>query len=370
VNSKKEVFVASLLAIVLAAGLGTISYGLFAETPPTAKLESVLDVYSQKGGIGINISGGTFEPFDNASVYAYLTQGGAEVNNSEVTFTITEPNGTGMVRTALTDYSGIAETLLSFLPFEGHQIGTWQIIANATVNNEGVDDMLTLQCKSENARIDVFSKRNGATSISFLPTDQILLEAQVSYSNASLAGAPVTFEVKTPNNTDFFSHPQTVLTDNLGTANVTFQIPWPSNISLGTWQIQAASEIYEQPLNATTSFECTLLQPAIDVYTQKGGYGANLPGGTFALNETIFLYVEIRDELNHMLPNQTVALEVKQYEGSFDNVRVLTTNASGIATTTNPIPPDPAYAGIYVVYVTYKYNDEVLLDTLTFTQQP
>ena len=366
-NSKKEVFAASLLAIALAAGLGTISYGLFAEAPPAMKPQSTLDVYTLKGGIGINVSGGTFEPYDNASVYAYLTQGGVEVRNSQVTFTIMEPNGTEMIRTAFTNDSGIAETVLSFLPSEGNVIGTWQMLANASVNNEAVNDMLTLQCKSENARIDVFSRRNGATGTSFLPSDQVFLEAQVSYRNASIAGAPVTFEVETPNNTDFLS--QTVPTDSLGTANVTFQIPWPSDLSIGTWQTRATTEIYEQTLNATTSFECNLLPPIIDVYTQKGGYGPNTPGGTFAFDETVLLYAEIRDELNHTVPDQLVGFEVKQYDGSLHNLNVQQTNASGIAYWTYRVPPDPAYAGTYEVYVSASYNGILLLDSLTFTQQ-
>jgi hypothetical protein len=253
VNPKKELFAASLLAIALAAGLGTISSGLFAEAPP-------------------------------------------------------------------------------------------------------------------NVRIDVFSKRNGAASTSFLPSDQVLLEAQVSHKNASIAGAPVTFEVKTPNSTDFLL--QTVPTDHLGTANITFQIPWPSGLSLGTWQTQVASEIYGQTLNATTNFECRLLPPVIDVYTQKGGYGPNMADGTFALNETISLYAEIRDQVNHTVPNQLVAFEVRQYEGSFDHLNIQTTNASGIASITHPIPPGPAYAGTYEAYVSAKYNGIILIDTLTFTQQP
>jgi hypothetical protein len=371
VNSKKEVFVASLLAIALAAGLGTISFGLFAQTPPTGK--SVLDVYTPKSEIGVNVFGGDFEPFDNVPIYAYLTQGGVQVKNSQVTFTITKPDGTEMRTTALTGDSGVAETVLSLLPSEGHLIGTWQVLANASVNNEAVQGTLTLQCTSENARIDVFSKRNGATSTSFLPTDEVFLEAHLSYRNASIAGTPVTFEVKTPNDTDFFPSPRTIPTDDLGMANVTFQIPWPSDQSLGTWQATVTSEVYEQAVNATVDFDCGLVPPLIDVYTQKGGQGQNTPSGTFALNETVFLYAEIRDSLNQSVPNHLVAFEVK-----FDNTTSVpstetfsarVTNASGIASLTTRLPPDPAYAGTWEVFATVQYNGTVLHDTLTFTSQ-
>jgi hypothetical protein len=374
VNSKKELLGASLLAIALSAGLGTISYGLFAATPPAAKL-SVLGLYTPKSGIGVNVSGGDFEPFDSVPVYAYLTQGGVQVMNSQVTFTIKKPDGTETVRTALTDNSGVAKTVLSFLPSEGHLIGTWQILANASVNNETLDSMVTLQCKSQNARIDVFSKRNGASSTSFLPNDEVFLEAQLSYKDASIAGAPVTFEVKTPNNTDFIS--QTVPTDNFGTANVTFQIPWPSDLSLGTWQVAVTSEVFEQTVNAIANFDCKLVPPVIDVYTQKGGQGPNTAGGTFVLNETVFLYAEIRGILNQTVPKDYLVAFELIYDNKTSvpwtkNYMVQGTNVSGIANVTTRIPTDPSYAGNWEVYTTAEYNGIVLIDTLTFTvrEQP
>lgn len=121
----KELLGASLLAVALAAGLGTISYGLFAEAPPAENLETVLDVYTLKGGIGTNTTGGAFEPGDSVPVYAYLTVGGVQVDNDQVTFTIKQPDGNETVQTALTTDSGATEISLSFLPSEGHPIGTW-----------------------------------------------------------------------------------------------------------------------------------------------------------------------------------------------------------------------------------------------------
>ena len=368
---KKELLAASLLAVGLAAGLGTISFGLFAEAPPAGKLETVLDVYTLKGGIGINATGGTFEPGDSTPVCAYLTTGGVPVNSSQTTFTMKRPNGTEAVRTALTNGSGVAEVSLSFLPSEGHLIGTWQIFANASVNNEAVSDSMKLQCAAENAQIDVLSEKNGAVSLSFLPSDEVFLEARLSYRNISIAGAPVTFEVRTPYDMDFLSPAQkTVSTDSLGTANVTFRIPWPSDSSLGTWRVTAASQIYEQVVNATANFDCKLVPPTIDVYTQKGGHGQNTQGGTFVLNETVFLYAEIRDSLNQTVPNQLVGFEFKYFNTTSvpwtEVTLVQGTNASGIAGVNTRIPPLLEYAGTWIVYTTTRYNDNILSDTLPF----
>jgi hypothetical protein len=368
---KKELFAASLLAVGLAVGLGTISFGLFAEAPSAGKLESVLDVYTLKGGIGINATGGTFEPGDIAPVYAYLTVGGVPLNGSQVMFTIKKPEGTENIGAVLTNGAGVAEISLSFLPSEGHLIGAWQILANASVNNDAVSDTMRLQCESENARIDVLSEKNGAVSLSFLPGDEVFLETELSYRNISIAGAPVTFEVRTPNDTDFlWPARQTVSTDSLGTANVTFQIPWPSDFSLGTWHATVTSQIYEQVVNATANFECELVRPMIDVYTQEGGHGQNTPGGTFVLNETVFLYAEIRDSLNQTVPNQLVGFEFKYFNTTSvpwtEATMVQRTNASGIAGVTTRIPPVSEYAGMWVVYATTRYNDNILSDTLPF----
>ena len=371
---KRELFAASFLAVALSAGLGTMSFGLFAGAPAVGKLDTVLDVYTQKGGLGVNVTGGAFEPGDSVPVYAYLTVGGVQVDGRQVTFTITKPNGSETVLTVLTNDAGVGEISLSFLPSEGHLIGTWQVFANASANNEAANDTMTLQCKSENARIDVLSEKNGATSISFLPNDEVFLEAQLSYRNASIAGAPVTFEVKTPNDTDFLSPPLiSTLTDSRGTANITFQIPWPSDTSLGTWHATVTGLIYEQVMNATATLDCELVAPVIDVYTQKGGQGPNAIGGTFLLNETVFVYAEVRDSLNQTVPHLLVGFEFKFFNTTsvpwtgFTMVQM--TGSSGMANATTRLPPVSEYAGSWAVYATTQYNDMILIDTLTFTAQ-
>jgi hypothetical protein len=108
----------------------------------------------------------------------------------------------------------------------------------------------------------------------------------------------------------------------------------------------------------------------IDVYTQKGGQEPNTPGGTFMLNDTVFLYAEIRDSLNQTVPNQLVGFEFKYFNATSvpwtEFTLVQGTNASGIADVTTRIPPVSEYAGTWAVYATTRYNDIILIDTLTF----
>ena len=218
---------------------------------------------------------------------------------------------------------------------------------------------------NQTARIDLFSESNGVPSISFLPNETVLLEAQLSYKNASIAGTPVTFDAITANGTEFPIPTPTVTTNSLGTANVTFTIPWPSDVSLGIWQVSAASEVYGQALNATTSIEC-YVPPTIDVFTQNGGGGPNASGGNFTLNETVVLYAEVRDELNQPVPNQIVGFEIILPNGTNPVILARTTNSSGIANVTFPLPPDPAYLGTFEVYASTQYYGIELLGTLTF----
>lgn len=229
-----------------------------------------------------------------------------------------------------------------------------------------------------NVRIDVFAMKNGATSVSFLPLDQVLLEAQVSNNNASIAGAPVTFRVELPNGTEFLV--QTVNTDSLGTANVTFQIPWPSLIlppettgELGTWKTRATVQMYGRTQNASTNFDCNTVTPTLDMYTNKGGRGPNTQGGTFLTDETVIVYVETRNELNRTASGQLVGFQDSIFGGGSNFNPIATfpyTNASGIATLPfNPTLPDTAakYICIATWSTIFNFEDVNVTDAMMFT---
>jgi hypothetical protein len=370
-RAKKEIIISSLLAISLALGLGIASLGLFGPTPPVSPSEVVLDVYTQKGGIGSNVSGGVFETLDVVSLYAYVTKGGVAVNGSVVTFTVEAPDAREIMMEATTNSSGIACSFLSFLPSEGRVVGNWDVIANATVSDKSTMDELALQAQTEEAQLVLFSRRNSAVSTIFLPNETVILEAQASYRNASMLSLPINFTVLTPSGTVNLT--KTVLADVDGVANVTFQIPWlPSPTSLGIWQALVEAVIYEEPFNVSVSFECKLLPVTIDVFTQHGGYGQNVAGGTFALSDTVLIYAQIRDQLNKTASaGWLIAFQVVGPVGS-PEYRTLYTDETGTAGFAHPIPNDPAYAGTYIVYASADYfdaydNSVKIIDTLTFT---
>lgn len=363
-KTNKELIMASILAIGLSAGLVALSNGLFSEPMPAAKL-TLLDAFSSKGGAGINNTGGAFEPLDNVSIYAYLTQGGSGLQNHTVTFYVQTPANTQTTITAMTNEFGLAEANIPLLPTEGHVIGTWHIQTDTTVDNQNLIDTLNFQCQAQKPKIDFFFETNGVSSISFLPHDLLSLEAQLSYRDTSIAGTPVFFDVKSPNGTEFVQ--QTETTNENGTANITLQVPWPSNQTLGIWQASATAEVFEQPLNATAHAECYLAPTTLDVFTQKAGQGPNIQGGNFALNESVTLYAEAHDDSNQTVPGLVIGYEIRGPNGTDIAYLVQTTNSSGIANATFRIPPDAAYIGTFEIYARTRFNDNVLLDTLTLT---
>jgi hypothetical protein len=103
------------------------------------------------------------------------------------------------------------------------------------------------------------------------------------------------------------------------------------------------------------------------VYTEKGGHGLNAPGGTFATNETVRVYIEVWNELNHTVPYQLVGFEVLIVGAGHYTTYTNTTNASGIATITNPIIPNAAAR--YTDIATASYEGIILTDVVTITLQ-
>jgi hypothetical protein len=238
---------------------------------------------------------------------------------------------------------------------------------------------------SPNVQIDVSAEKNGAPSLSFLPSDQVLIEAHVSSNNASVVGIPVDFDVESPNGTDFLV--QSARTNSLGLANVTFQIPWPADWpsilpsetlwELGMWQTNATTKIYGQTLYATTNFTCETLTPTIDIYTEEGGRGPNVPGGNFTTEETVLVYAEIRDEVNHTVPGQLVGFESLKYEAvdSFPTISSNTTDASGIATFSVRYPNNLNATTEYEDIATAGYSSPItkytiLTDSMIIIVQP
>jgi hypothetical protein len=121
---------------------------------------------------------------------------------------------------------------------------------------------------------------------------------------------------------------------------------------------------------------------SIDAYTQRGGKGSNTAGGNFFIsqNDTVYIYAEVRNASNVPQGSRLIAYEIHwPANGSQNGItygapQTAVTNASGIA----EIARIPIWAlqvqgrdprGNWLVYVTTSIDDQVVVDTLTFSVQ-
>jgi hypothetical protein len=122
---------------------------------------------------------------------------------------------------------------------------------------------------------------------------------------------------------------------------------------------------------------------SIDVYTQRGGRGSNVPGGNFSISQkdNVTIYAEVRNASNIPQEGCLVSYEIHwpatgPQNGSIYDIGTNETNASGIA----EIERIPIWApefqipgrnpqGNWLVYVTSSVDGQPLSDTLTFLVQ-
>lgn len=98
------------------------------------------DLTTQKGGIGPNVTDGTFILGEVVDLIGYLTYNGDPVENKFVSFEVRNPlNEVVLPRVAITDKNGYA--VIRFrIPALLKSIGTWTVISMASVSEQNVWD--------------------------------------------------------------------------------------------------------------------------------------------------------------------------------------------------------------------------------------
>jgi len=102
-------------------------------------LEQVLDVYTQRGGIGVNVSSDAFGPGETISFNASIIYLGAPVPGIIVQFLTYDPHGIPTARTAVSGSDGIA-TLNVTLPYNNDTAGRYLTLASANVYGNAYND--------------------------------------------------------------------------------------------------------------------------------------------------------------------------------------------------------------------------------------
>ena len=84
-----------------------------------------LDLYTQKGGVGLNMAGGDFMAGEMVHLISKVTYNNAPVQNELVAFEVLNPSDeVVLIRTAITDEEGLATTSFR-IPLTLSSNGTW-----------------------------------------------------------------------------------------------------------------------------------------------------------------------------------------------------------------------------------------------------
>jgi hypothetical protein len=115
---------------------------------------------------------------------------------------------------------------------------------------------------------------------------------------------------------------------------------------------------------------------SIDVYTQKGGQGKDKPGGNFTPLEWMNLTAQVKNASGNPLGGRLVSFEIYKPANTTTGATIAiigtaTTNPSGMATYNFRIPPSlvPNTIGSWLLYVTASVDDQIVVDTVTFSVQ-
>jgi len=151
VKLRKGVFTLVFLAfVILCTGLVPIFKVESSATSVTVSLGREIDLYSQRGGVGANQTGGVFQPQDEVVFYALVTYNEWPMQNILVSFEVDGPTNPytniTFVLTATTNENGIAEIQFRIpLPIEHKAeivFGVWKACATANVAEQTVMDTM------------------------------------------------------------------------------------------------------------------------------------------------------------------------------------------------------------------------------------
>lgn len=105
----------------------------------------VVDVYTQRGGVGPNVNGGDFAAGEQVILNAVATYNGFPVQHVAVAFQVFNPNGgTEALLSALTDENGTVRTDFR-IPHLPTSEGVWTVVSTVDISSENVSDTVSFR---------------------------------------------------------------------------------------------------------------------------------------------------------------------------------------------------------------------------------
>ena len=200
-----------------------------------------IDVFTNKGGIGQNVTSGPFGPQELIQLYANVTYNGAPVADKEVTFTVLDPTGNVIaVNTALTNATGFAYQQYR-TPWTGStgnpDFGKWTVLAYVEISQVVVNDTVSFDYNY------------------LVTTNGITLPASVE------RGSPITINVTLQSTDNSILNPTVTITiydqnqvpvDNYITTvnNITLNDSVVATVTIPTWAFVGQATVYVNVLTA------------------------------------------------------------------------------------------------------------------------
>jgi hypothetical protein len=140
----KTLLLNSALAPIAHDSVGAVYFWKSTLTDPSVN-GGCLDLYTQKGGVGLSQIGGNFRAGEVVHLISKVTYNNAPVQNKLVAFEVLNPLGEVVfMSTAITDEDGLA--IISFrIPVISSSNGTWTAISTVNLADKVVWDIVTFQ---------------------------------------------------------------------------------------------------------------------------------------------------------------------------------------------------------------------------------
>lgn len=185
-RQKKCLIIAIAVVILLSTPLASLSA---AQSVAGSKVANI-DVFTDKGGIGPNVSSGSYGPQELVQMYALVTYGNASIANQNVAFYVKNANGTLIAtRVESTNLTGIASAEYRMPPSDPNgtetSLGVWSITGTVNVTQTTLSDTTNF----------TFGYLSGITNIQMPSTIQPLENLPIDVTITSLSNLTVWSEL-------------------------------------------------------------------------------------------------------------------------------------------------------------------------------
>jgi len=232
--------------------------------------------------------------------------------------------------------------------------------------------------------LDAFTPKGGQgstiVSSSYFYNQNVSIFALIKdESDNPLANTSVIFQIYGPPNPyNNLTITETIDTNASGIAMINLSVPfngtYPETV-IGVWSVIVTAQIVQgEEIVDTLAFEVEQPpSPYVDLYTDRGGQGANIASPSYNPNDTVTLYARVSDG-NDPVGGYFAAFSVFRLAEDLTTtvlVRTGQTNASGIASISFRLDPDPTRClGSWQVLTRVMIKGQDYVDTLTFDCNP